>query len=139
MADTFFSSPLPAGYVASSATLAGYAITADQWGDLTSISLPAGQWEVSTNSEWFSNGGTTTTVIATGVSTTAGNSSTGLTNGDNRTRGTKTQTTQMSDTLAMAANLVSPTTTTTYYMKAFAGTSITNLQIAFRISARRVG
>ncbi len=57
--------------------------TSGQWGDVTSISLTAGDWNV-TGRVLFDNGGTaieTTTRI--GISTTTGNSNTGLVVGNN--------------------------------------------------------
>jgi hypothetical protein len=54
-----------------------------QWADATSISLSAGVWDITLVYGWTNNPAVTT-FINYGVSTTSGNSSTGLTIGTNR-------------------------------------------------------
>lgn len=72
-----------AGYLgeASSSTAAAAAPTTTQYGDLTSISLTAGDWRVTglANVSIAAN----TTKLELGLSTTSGNSATGLVFGDN--------------------------------------------------------
>ena len=125
--------------IEASGTLANYTITAGQYGDLTSIILPSGDWDIIAQAFYFSNGATTTTNIRIGISTTSGNSSAGLVLGNNLMRGTKTQPSNGGDSLTIGRENVLPTNTTTYYLKASVDTSITNLQVAYKISARRVG
>lgn len=57
--------------------------TSGQYGDLTSISLTAGDWDVTAILVGFSNGTTTFTEMRGGISVTSGNSATGLAEGDN--------------------------------------------------------
>lgn len=70
-------------YVSSNAALANYGTSAGFYGDLNSISLVAGEWDITAETVWYSNGATTTTQIGMGVSTTSGNSSAGMQIGDN--------------------------------------------------------
>lgn len=56
--------------------------TTTQWGDLTSISLTAGDWDVVVLAEYSNNGAGTPLLFDCGASTTSGNSGTGLTLGD---------------------------------------------------------
>ena len=66
-------------YVSSDMSAVSYP-TSTQWGDLTSISLTAGDWDVHLHGE-FENNSATTSFADVGLSTTSGNSSTGLTLG----------------------------------------------------------
>lgn len=124
--------------IESSSDLISYAITADQQGDLTSIDLPPGKWDISAHALYFSNGATTTTNVQIGISTTSGNSTTGLTFGDNWMVGQKDTTSGTYTPITIARYNVSPTSSTTYYLKARASTSATNLEVAYKISARKV-
>jgi hypothetical protein len=122
----------------SSATLANYPIAASTFGDLTSLSLTAGSWLVDALAVFFSNGAVTTVGVGIGVSTTSGNSDTGLTIGDNYVLGRKNTSTGTYDSLTISDYLVTPTSTTTYYLKVLAESSVTNLRVGYRISARRI-
>ena len=117
----------PVQVVSSTVSNANYTTTAGHYGDLTSISLSPGKWMIFINVTWLSNGATTTAYVNSGVSTTSGNNSTGLTIGqtyvtDQKDNATDTRTSQQ------LVIYVTPLTTTTYYLKALAATSTTNLQ-----------
>ncbi len=113
--------------------------TSGQYGDLTSISLTAGDWQIS-GSGFFSINGSTWSSVQLGISTTTGNSATGLTNGDtlliNSWLSSAVTPTVLSVTIAPLR--VSLSGTTTYYLKylsSFTGGPPTALG---RLSARRV-
>lgn len=128
---------LPAtGY--SSSGLTNYVITASQYGDLDSESLPPGEYDLTATATFYSNGATTTDNIGIGLSTTSGNSATGLVEGDTINYTTKTTTSGSRNSVALTVRGVVVTTPTTYYLKGFAGTSITNLQIGWTWRFRRV-
>lgn len=118
--------------------LVSYPITVDQWGDLDSETLTPGEWDLNVTGVFASNGATTTGAINLGVSTTSGNSSTGLTTGLNRVTETKATTSGTFSTLSFEQKGIVVTSSTTYYFKAFAATSITNLQIGWSWRFRRV-
>lgn len=115
-----------------------FPITASQWGDLTSISLDKGEYDIFASATFRSNGSTTTGDIQLGVSTTSGNDGTGLTFGDNRTIMQMDNTNGNYSPLTVPFYNVTVTSPTTYYLKGRAETSITNLEVAYKISARRI-
>jgi hypothetical protein len=59
--------------------------TTDQWGDLTSLALTAGNWQVYAQIRFNTATSTGATSFQVGVSSTSGNNSTGLTAGDTLT------------------------------------------------------
>ena len=104
------------------------------WGDLTSIGLPAGDWEISAMVTGELNGATLTTMSA-GISTTAGNSAAGLTYGTTRA--------DMLPTTANTASVTFPPRRvvggfTTYYLKMNATYSAGTPRFYGRITARRM-
>ena len=123
--------------VTASATLAAFGITAGEWGNLTSISVPLGEWDISCIVGYRSNGTTTTGEVNAGISVTTGNSATGLVIGDTRAAR------MMDNTNGNLINLVVPTvfadlgSTTTYFLKARALVDTGSLEVAFRITAIR--
>lgn len=116
------------------------AFGSNTFGDITSISLPAGDWDVSA----VTNGDTTTatvTYFSMGISTTSGNSGTGLVDGD--TRVYAGQSTNFATTaiwgLAIPVKRFSLSATTTVYLKGHAIYSAgTPFFLGARLSARRV-
>jgi hypothetical protein len=124
-------------YVASVAASTS-APTTGQFGDLTSISLTAGDWDV-TGMVHFDSSGATWSNVDAGISPSSGTSFASQVQGDNILRAswanTSTATTEHNLTLLYR---VSISTTTTYYLKFLvtysAGTPIGQ----GRISARRV-
>lgn len=122
----------------SSGGLVNYSITAGQWGDLDSETLTPGEWDVDATATFFANGAVTTTTISLGISTTSGNSSTGLVIGDSQVLNTKTTTTGTYEAMTISMKGITVTASTTYYFKAIAITSITNLQIGWSWRFRRI-
>lgn len=129
------------GEVISSAAVANSNSAATTvWDDLTSISLTAGDWNVTGMAEWDTNGATITQFQA-GISTTSGNDTTGLNIGDNYIyiEQGSSSTAIKSFPLVIANYRISLTGTTTVYLKRqaifSAGTPRTR---GYRISARRV-
>lgn len=105
-------------------------------GDLASISLTAGDWDISAVIAAFANGATVT-AWAGGIGTTTGNSFGGSTEGDNRLFGAlPTAATDMG--IAIPPWRVSIAATTTYYLKIYAAYTVATPQASGRISARRV-
>lgn len=119
-------------------TLTTYTIAVNTWGDLTSIELSPGEWDITALCEFVSNGATTTDRVFIGLSQTSGNSTTGLENGYNRCATNKDTTSLTYNNLSIPKYNITLTSTTTIYLKAKADTSITNLQSAYSISARRI-
>lgn len=128
--------------VFSNFTVAAWPITVDQFGDLIAggHSLTAGTWVLSANLYYDATGGATTTgELFLGISTTTGNSATGLTSGRNLVaRNPAALSSGQSDGLSFSSWVVAPASTTTYYLKGFAGGSTTNLRGAGSFSAVRI-
>lgn len=109
-------------------------------GDATSISLTAGDWDVCANAEWNSAGATmiASTVEWMGISTTSGNSATGIVDGDNDARYWLASTASVIAGLSVPPKRFSVSATTPVYLKFLtrytAGTPVFN----GRITARRV-
>lgn len=105
-------------------------------GDLTSISLTAGDWDVSLCVETLANGATVT-AVKVGISTTSGNDSTGLTDGDTLV------TLVPPDAVNNSGNSIpavrkSLASTTTVYFKYLATFTVATPRARGRISARRM-
>lgn len=123
------------GTVAASTALP----TADQYGDNTSISLGAGTWSVSALCVLAAGGVATGTPFYCGIGTVTGNDGTGLTEGDTLAieknfavaNGEKL-------TVDVPGKILSPGSTTSYYLKVKIGSSATNLTYGGRISAVRI-
>ena len=87
------------------------------WGDLTSISLTAGDWEVTASCNAEPNGSTTFNTFSIGVSSNSGNTTTGLTDGLNYMFESTTDQTHTRN-LTVTSFRISLSATTTYYFKA---------------------
>lgn len=109
--------------------------TSGQYGDLTSISLTAGDWDV-TGMVQFNANGATVTVIIMGISTTSGNSSTGLTAGSAVSNGPPPVVTYDVN-LSVPPLRFSLSGTTTIYLKYFSTYTVAVPLAAGRLSARR--
>lgn len=110
--------------------------TSSQWGDLTSISLTAGDWSVDCNIDVLANGATATNE-SFGISTTSGNSATGLNSGDNQSS-TPLATVTFDGSGVIPAFRMSLSATTTVYFKYLAVYSAGTPKARGRISARRI-
>jgi len=129
----------PKEHKTSSSTLINWPIAVNTWGDLTSFQLPPGEWDLCCQAEFYSNtGGTTTTVVGLGITTNSGATGAGLSKGDNYLTATKRTAFDSRDPVAITPYKVNVTAPTTYYLKGYAESSITNLQVAYRLSARRI-
>lgn len=126
-------------YVSSAVGLTNSGLTT-VWGDLTSISLTAGDWLVSTTGIWDYNGATWD-AARVGISTTTGNSAAGLTLGSNYVLGgwASSATTPIDVAMGISDFRVSLSGTTTYYYKYMAQFAANGPpQLAGRISAHRI-
>ncbi len=121
-------------YVTATATNVNAAATTE-YGDITSISLTAGDWDVSCNVYLFANGATFSGLANIGISTTSGNSSAGLTVGDNLIY---IATASSTNPGAIANYRVSLSATTSVYLKYSTTYSAGTPQWNGRISARRL-
>lgn len=124
-------------YVESIFTFAAWPITVNQYGDLTSVSLTAGNWLMFAYA-YESNGAVITSgEMQIGISTNSGNNATGLAASSvNFWDATPPQlTNNQTNMMNVVAYKVSPGSTTTYYLKGFISTSITNVNVAARINA----
>lgn len=110
--------------------------TSTQYGDLTSISLTAGDWDVSLVGDCYGNSAAVT-LVNFGISITSGNSSTGLVNGSNSVYPAPPGTTGDSSG-AISAYRMSLSGTTTVYFKYRSSYSVATPQAVGRLSARRV-
>lgn len=111
--------------------------TSTQYGDLTSITLTAGDWSISAVIVAILNGSTTTTVEV-GISENSGNSGTGLVAGDNQVDFTPPNATTAPTTASIPDFRVSQGGTNTYFLKYRATFSAGTPQARGRISARRL-
>lgn len=110
------------------------------WGDLTSISLTAGDWDVSVNSAWSRNTAVWTQMIVS-ATITSGNSGTGATEGDTMGIFKHNGISSNIDEISLSVPVIrfSLSATTTIYLKYRADYSSAGPpQAAGRISARRV-
>lgn len=94
--------------------------TSGQFFDVLSISLTPGDWDVTGMVEYVRAGATyTSTIIAAGISSTTGNSATGLTNQTYVERSAVIPTTFTNDSLNTPTVPVKVASTTTYYLKGY--------------------
>jgi hypothetical protein len=112
--------------------------TSAQWGDLTSISLTAGDWDVTAIATCILNGGTATVRPQVGISTTSGNSATGLIDGSNWVWAPASPASTANASAAVPSYRMSLSGTTTVYLKVQFGYSAGTPQFQGRLSARRV-
>ncbi len=129
----------PAGYVGecieSIVSAVAFPTTA-QYKDVTSISLTAGDWDVTLLAFFQLSAGTCSQVIA-GIGTATGNSSTGLVDGDTSLSMQGPVNAVNNVSISVASKRISLASTTTYYAKGFASHAGTGT-INGRITARRV-
>lgn len=119
-------------YISSTTVLVNFPATT-QFGDLVAITLTAGDWDVSA---FVDTRGSTPTNIQAGISTTAGNSSTGLVYGSNL-MGLLSASTTSDNSGSLPNYRVNITVNTTYYLKVEATYGIGTPTIAGTLSARR--
>lgn len=123
-------------HVKSAVQSAGAVVTSGQFGDLTSISLTAGDWDVSC--AVYAAAGGAWTAMQIGISTTSGNSTTGLDIGDNRIVASWASSATVPSEFCMSipAYRMSLASPATVYLKVSATYSV-GPSFSGRISARR--
>lgn len=121
---------------ASSAGLVNYTVTADTWGNITSIPLTQGTWDIVADVTNYANGVTTAGNIVIGI--------TALASTDPGTYGPDKLLTKFPNANATGSFIAFNkkglvlTETTTIYLNTFVTTNITNCQVAYKLSARRI-
>lgn len=111
--------------------------TSGQYKDVTSISLTAGDWDVTAVAH-YDNNGATAYGSRIGISTTSGNSSAGLTVGSNALDLGLVNTAIGTVGNSIASYRVSLSATTTYYFKWFSSHATATPNMYGRLSARRI-
>lgn len=120
---------------ATLAEASGITLTTVEWNDVTSISLTAGDWDISVVTEF---GGTVTgTALLIGISTNSGNNGAGQTGGDNQCSSPTMPTATSNYTMNIPSYRVTISGTTTYYSKVRGTFTVGTLKSWGRISARR--
>lgn len=112
------------------------AATSGQYGDLTSISVTAGDWEIRISGEAVANATAVVTQNQVGISTTTGNSSTGLVSGDSIID-VIPQTANYNSGFCLSIN-ASFNSTTIYYFKMLSNYTVTIPKFRGRITATRL-
>lgn len=108
------------------------------FGNNISISLTAGDWDISIVVDFFANGGTVTRNLAF-IGTVSGNDNTGIVFGDNLVEpGLPPSSNAYRQSGSVASWRASITSTTIYYLKVFCTYTVATEQYDGRISARRV-
>lgn len=110
--------------------------TSTQWGDITSISLTAGDWDV-TGVIYAQANSATVTKVQMAITTTSGNSTAGFIVGDNAI-GVYLPTNTADSSGTIPSVRVSLSETTVVYLKFNATFSAATPQAYGRISARRI-
>ena len=129
-----------AGYVGEVARALSTAVSfpaTGTYGDAASISLTSGDWDVTIVGYQVANGAAVTS-FGVGISSTTGNSSTGLVNGDNALSLLTPSTGAGNASFAIPNFRVSLSGTVTYYFKFTSNFTVATPQLNGRISARRV-
>lgn len=108
------------------------------WGDITSISLTPGDWDLSLNTSFGTVTSLTATNLSSGISATSGNSGAGMTTGDDQTSLPTAPTSACNVNMVIPAKRVSISATTTYYAKMILVYSGGAATVSARLSARRV-
>ena len=131
--------PILNEYIEGSSALTSYSGNVNQWADYDSFSLTPGVWVIDVGAMWNSNGVVSTAHVYIGISTTSGNSSTGMTQGNQFNLILKGQADGDTEFIAISPLTVNVTSTTTYYFKTRADASVTsNLRIAYKYVARKL-
>lgn len=129
----------PAGrigeYVEALASAVSFPATT-QYGDAASISLTPGDWDVDIVGYAVANGATMVS-FGVGISTTSGNSSTGLVAGNNSLALLTPSTAGGNTPFAIPRYRISLSATTTIYFKYVSSYSVATPTLNGRISARR--
>ena len=120
--------------------LVAYGITVAQWGDLTSLSLDPGEWELTGMATLRGGSGFGPIQIQLGIGSTSGNN-VPQPFGINRVSQTTRNQTGLDDDHSLSIPIVRATltSTTTYYLKYIIDANIgTGTTISYKLSARRI-
>lgn len=120
---------------ANSSTFTNF--TSTSWADLESIELSPGEWDISAHVVYKNNGASTLTNSYIGISAYSGTTTTDHVNGKNISGQLCAADTGGEFGLSVPRYTVSPTTTTTYYLKGVHNSG-TNKQVIYHVSARRI-
>ncbi len=124
-------------YVKSAVTAVSSAANAT-WGNVTSISLTAGDWDVSCLLNQINNGATQTGIFQGAISAFSGNTTTDHAGGDNTISQSTATTNNNQSSVCIPVWRVSIASTTTIYLKGWSQFTAGTPQFYGRISARRV-
>ena len=119
-------------------TFVNWTITAGTYGDLTSISLAAGTWDISATIQILNSGATTYSRFFIGVSTSSGTGFADLVDAENNNATPGVGSSGRRNTVHITQYTVTPGSTTTFFLKGQLTASITNVQFTYYISARKV-
>lgn len=125
--------------VESNSGLISFPITAGQYGDLTSIIPEAGTYDIDLDITVFNNAALSgNTNIHFGLGDTSGNSSSGLSYGDTLASFSQNSESQWYNHNHLTIKDFVADGTSTYYFKAQSVVTIGNLEVAYKISARKI-
>lgn len=129
-----------AGYIGEVISSAAAAVSSGSngvWADVTSITLTGGHWLIVGQVIFTINSAGTVTQVQMGISTTSGNSTTGLTDGDTRMENAP-PTNNNNSSATIAALEAKLTGSTTYYLKHVYNFSSGTYKSSGRITAVRI-
>lgn len=109
--------------------------TTNQWKDISTITLPPGNWIV-TGQMYVTTNGATVTFLTTGISVTSGNSSTGISSGDNQA-GLFLPTAAIDSSGVIGGYHKSVSVSTPIYLKVLGAYTVATPQAFARLSAIR--
>lgn len=113
---------------------------AGNWGDITSISVPNGVFALTCEVNFYNNGTVSASLCEVGISSTSGNSTTGLSYGDNRQIHYNQGTSGYRYETGINNYKIEVSSATTYYLKSVKNTGLSNLEIlGYGIKARKIG
>lgn len=120
-------------------TQVNWPFTAGTYGDFTSLLLQPGEYDLTGMLEISNSAAVTASFTLVAISTTSGDTGTGIATADNRAIIWNPGTSGAFMTLALPNYRVVVTTPTTYYLKGYNNAAITNLkQEGYKLSARRI-
>lgn len=126
------------GEVISSTTLSGPVTTSAQFGDIASITLTAGSWEITGIAVYLRNGATWNDT-ALGISPFSGNNNSGLTYASTYVDYIFTSGTNPTFvTMVLPAVMINTSSSNTYYLKSYVEYSAATPNVIGRITAKRI-
>lgn len=124
---------------ATNSSSIAWPFTSAQWGDHTSLTLSPGQWEITGMMSEFNNGAPGgDRIMSMGISTTAGNSATGLSRGINWVDTNLKNVSGQRYNLTIPNYIVTITATTTFYLKGLVNNSTNINREGYRFTAKKL-